>query len=282
VTSLHRILAGRVVAALLIPCVLLVAHGSATSFFDDISATNGGSDAVSGTNWIAGSFTTDTSKYSTITASLLLQQTSSSSPAVLNLYSNGGLQPGSLVGTFTSPTSFSTSSLASTSFTLNTVTLAASTTYWLVLHSTSGSYNWGWTSDFTVMNDWASSSNSGSVWFGDNAYPYQYKVSGVVGDYNGNGTVDAADYVVWRRQQGTTASGLAADGNGDGTVNTADYTIWRTNYSVTSSGSGAGSGLMASAAVPEPISAALAGAALLAMTALATRRMRSKISGSRG
>ena len=58
---------------------------------------------------------------------------------------------------------------------------------------------------------------------------------------------------------------LAADGNGDGTVNAADFTIWRDNLGATlGSGSGAaGYPLGASAAplspaVPEPSTLALA------------------------
>ncbi len=46
-----------------------------------------------------------------------------------------------------------------------------------------------------------------------------------VGDYDGNGTVDHADYDVWRAAFGT--NNLVADGNGNGLVDAADYTVWR-------------------------------------------------------
>jgi hypothetical protein len=69
----------------------------------------------------------------------------------------------------------------------------------------------------------------------------------IAGDYDGNGVVDAADYVVWRNAAGTTGVELAADGNGDGLVNTADYELWRANFGRSnSSGS--------QAAIPEPAS----------------------------
>ncbi len=68
------------------------------------------------------------------------------------------------------------------------------------------------------------------------------------GDYNGNGKVDAADYVTWRRSQaaGIIGGGLAGDGNQNGIVDGSDYDIWRAHFGATAvSGMGA-------AAVPEP------------------------------
>jgi len=67
------------------------------------------------------------------------------------------------------------------------------------------------------------------------------------GDYNGNGVVDAADYVVWRNSLNMTGSGLAADSNGDNIVNQADYNFWRSRV-----GNVVGAGLGAGGAVPEP------------------------------
>lgn len=51
------------------------------------------------------------------------------------------------------------------------------------------------------------------------------------GDYNNNGTVDAADYVVWRNTLGTTVTNYSgADGDGSGVVDQGDYSVWRTHF----------------------------------------------------
>ena len=80
--------------------------------------------------------------------------------------------------------------------------------------------------------------------------------AGVLGDYNRNGVVDAADYVVWRKTfsgPNVPASNLAADGDGDSDVDQGDFNVWRSHF-----GQIAGSGLAATysadadAGVPEP------------------------------
>lgn len=52
------------------------------------------------------------------------------------------------------------------------------------------------------------------------------------GDYNSNGFVDAADYPVWRKNQGILSGATAAqgDGDGDGDVDADDYTVWRSKF----------------------------------------------------
>jgi hypothetical protein len=80
------------------------------------------------------------------------------------------------------------------------------------------------------------------------------------GDYNRNGVVDAADYVLWRNTAGQTGTGLAADGNGNGVVDTADYNLWRSNFG--RSGLGGGAGTAAFTAIPEPSTCVLAAAGL--------------------
>ncbi len=51
------------------------------------------------------------------------------------------------------------------------------------------------------------------------------------GDYDGNGTVDAADYGAWRAEFGhAVTAGDGADGNADGIVDGADYVFWRCEF----------------------------------------------------
>ncbi len=74
------------------------------------------------------------------------------------------------------------------------------------------------------------------------------------GDYNENGFVDAADYVLWRDtlNQTVTPAGSGADGNMSGTVDAADYDFWRAQFGKIAPIPGA-----AAVAVPEPATAAL-------------------------
>jgi T5SS/PEP-CTERM-associated repeat protein len=73
--------------------------------------------------------------------------------------------------------------------------------------------------------------------------------AGLLGDYNQNGFVDAADYVVWRNTFAENGTGLAADGNGNGTVDAGDYDVWRAHFGWTA---GSGSAAEVNALVPEP------------------------------
>lgn len=53
----------------------------------------------------------------------------------------------------------------------------------------------------------------------------------LLGDYNRDGAVDAADYTVWRDGDGASVPPFTGgDGNGDGSVDQSDYAIWSANY----------------------------------------------------
>jgi hypothetical protein len=52
----------------------------------------------------------------------------------------------------------------------------------------------------------------------------------LLGDYNNNGFVDAADYTVWRDTQGQTGEGLDADSDNSNSIDDVDYDAWRDNF----------------------------------------------------
>ena len=70
----------------------------------------------------------------------------------------------------------------------------------------------------------------------------------LTGDFNNNGVVDAADYIIWRDTVGSTTD-LRADANLNGVVDAADFDLWRSNFGTTGPASGTAMGI---AAVPEP------------------------------
>jgi hypothetical protein len=49
-------------------------------------------------------------------------------------------------------------------------------------------------------------------------------------DYNRDGEIGAADFVMWRKLNGQSGANLLADGNLSGQVDAADYTIWWKNF----------------------------------------------------
>jgi autotransporter-associated beta strand protein len=75
----------------------------------------------------------------------------------------------------------------------------------------------------------------------------------LLGDFNSDGTVDAGDYVTWRKND--AANLPLANDNGAGNQ-AARYSLWRANFGNAGPGSGSGLG-NSGAAVPEPASAAL-------------------------
>jgi fibronectin-binding autotransporter adhesin len=90
---------------------------------------------------------------------------------------------------------------------------------------------------------------------------------GIPGDYNQNGTVDAADYVIWRKKVGP-GSLQNEGGISPGVVDAADYNFWRSRFGATS---GAGA-ILDSSAVPEPASLLLFGCGLISLIMRFARR----------
>jgi parallel beta-helix repeat protein len=69
-------------------------------------------------------------------------------------------------------------------------------------------------------------------------------------DYNADGTVNAADYTMWRNASGSTTE-LFADGDRNGVVNAQDYSYWKSRFGQTAGvGAGASAALAVVAAMP--------------------------------
>ncbi len=83
--------------------------------------------------------------------------------------------------------------------------------------------------------------------------------AGIAGDYNENGSIDAADYTLWREANGTSA--VLPNDSTPGSVTQADYDVWVNNF---------GAGAAAASAVPEP---AALGLLVLAIGALFSARL---------
>jgi hypothetical protein len=76
------------------------------------------------------------------------------------------------------------------------------------------------------------------------------------GDFNRNGAVDAADFVLWRDTLGLPVDeGLGADANFNGVIDPGDNLIWKSNFGRQAEG---GSGSMEAKSVPEPAAGSVA------------------------
>jgi hypothetical protein len=137
--------------------------------------------------------------------------------------------------------------------------------------------------DFLAMHiwQWEMAGSQGSTWNINPAAtanqpdnrPLAQWLSGWVsnlqpGDYNDDGMVDAADYVVWRKASGQSATYFSgADGDGSGTVNELDYALWRGRF-----GGRDGNVAPSAAAVLEPSMVALLLPACCSIFLAAARR----------
>ena len=92
--------------------------------------------------------------------------------------------------------------------------------------------------------------------------------TGLPGDFNDDGTADAADYTMWADNRGST---FDLGGNGDetggsaGVVDVADYSLWKASFGNTAAGSATG-------AVPEPTSLLVTLVGMLALVLFNWRR----------
>jgi hypothetical protein len=109
---------------------------------------------------------------------------------------------------------------------------------------------------------------------GIRAFTFSLPAPSVDGDYNGNGVVDAADYVVWKKNNGLAGGATKAqgDGTGDGNVTSDDYDFWRARFG---NPPGSGTGGLTTTAVPEPDTIVMLISSLFISASCVPRRSRS-------
>ena len=147
---------------------------------DNLLAVTTDTEAASGGSWLTASFATDDATY-TLTSVTLLLANPSEGQARLDLYSDGSLEPGSLIGTLSPPDIYS-ATLAETIFSATDITLSPNSTYWIVLSADSGEFDWAWTSDNSgsgigFQHTWGQSDDAGVSWFTYDTYPTQFSVT---------------------------------------------------------------------------------------------------------
>lgn len=74
----------------------------------------------------------------------------------------------------------------------------------------------------------------------------------IQGDYNGDGYVNTADYVIWRDMLGRMGNDLKPDANNDQIVNELDYAIWKGRFGQPESAEGGLARTTVLSPVPEP------------------------------
>ncbi len=112
---------------------------------------------------------------------------------------------------------------------------------------------WDDTSSFGLAATY-STAGTPSLEFNSRGFRVAFRAP-IAGDYNNNGVVDAADYVLWRN-----GGPLANETASLGIVDQADYDAWRAAFGNNAPGSGA---LLPESAIPEPGPGALIMAASL-------------------
>jgi hypothetical protein len=79
-----------------------------------------------------------------------------------------------------------------------------------------------------------------------------YEFGALAGDYNRDGAVTAADYLLWRKTLGSNVTRYdGADGDGSSTIDQPDYLRWRADFAAI-----AAAGTTITTSIPEPSSIA--------------------------
>jgi hypothetical protein len=217
--------------------------------------------------WAAQAFYTGDNSYALRSIRAMVAATSESPNVVAGLYAlaDGEFAIGELITTL-KPQEL-TNDLTDIVFVPgDVVQLDANTSYWFVLGATEGSLVWSYEDTAAGMGQstfgpgslvlFADSTDAGANWtYYSLLDPYRIQInvadlSGLPGDYNNDGTVNIADYIVWRDHLGTAFAMLNDATPG---VDADDYIRWKSQFGQTIGGSQASP----LTSVPEPPTCAI-------------------------
>ena len=142
----------------------------ADTISNNLTSSSAGVESATGSNWLAGSFTTSSSVTLGDVILSLADTTASGGAAEVSVYSDDGLnEPGSLLATLNSVSTLATT-LRPQTWTSSGLSLSANSTYWIVLNALSGEVDWSYASDDAgtgagFTDTWAASYDGGSSWF---------------------------------------------------------------------------------------------------------------------
>lgn len=158
----------------------LAAKADTVILSDNLSNTTAGTETATGLTWLTASFGTGASASNLDSITLLLAN-SVAGQAMLSIYTDGGLQPGSLVGSLLSPAGYSTT-LTEITFTASGLSLSTNSIYWVVLSAASGQFDWAYTTDNAgsgvgFQHTWGISDDAGLTWFTYDIYPTRMRVT---------------------------------------------------------------------------------------------------------
>jgi hypothetical protein len=147
---------------------------------DNLTSASGGVETATGDTWLTAGFGTDGRDYDLTSITLLLQRASIGGQVELDVYDDDFLQPGSLVGSLTYSGTIG-SSLSEVTFTTTGLSLAANSSYWVVLKAVTGEFAWSWANDSDgsgagFQHTWGSTDDAGATWFTYDSYPLQMSV----------------------------------------------------------------------------------------------------------
>jgi len=168
--------------------LIFTACSQAATLSDNLSAPTYYTELINGSTFITAGFQTGNSSYTLSSVTALMQQ---DTPGTLNLslYSNAtqptaydlGYQPGTLLGTLTSSGAYP-GTLGQITFDGNNLPLSPDTTYWLVISSPTGAYEWAYAADNSGSGvgfypSWGTSTDAGTSWYTSDLQPMQMSVT---------------------------------------------------------------------------------------------------------